>query len=269
MADITSPFYPNVLEKFTLRLQDLERQILLFNVPPNGDVDDILPRAMEYQMEGLIIMSVTISSEMASECARQGMTVVLFSRYTSDSNVSAVCCDNLVGGQVVADYLLDSGSMRPAYIAGSENSSSNIDRELGFCNRLRELGTPLYLREQGIYSYQSGYAAAIRLLDRDDPPDAVFCANDIMAMGCMDAARYRLGIRIPEDLAVVGFDDIPAASWSSYSLTTIRQPVNRMIDITLALLESRAKNPELPPVLRLEPGRLIERTSTRRMAFEN
>ncbi len=264
MADITNPFYPNVLEKFNKRFQALGMQVLLFTVPPDDDVDDILPRAMEYQLEALIITSATISSEMADECAQMGLPVVMFNRYAKDSHVHAVCCDNVMGGQLAADYLFNIGSQRLAYIAGTENTSTNIDREKGFADQLQLHGVSTYLRETGTYSYQSGYNAAIRLLQRDNPPDAIFCANDIIAMGCMDAARYRMGLHIPKDLAVVGFDDIPASGWPSFALTTIRQPVNKMIDSTLDLIAEHQEKSDMAPVMKLVPGRLIERESTQR-----
>ena len=266
MADITNPFYPNVLEKFTKRFQELGQLVLLFNVPPDGDVDDILPRAMEYQMGTMIITSATISSEMANECKKQGLNVVLFNRYIKDSNVSAVCCDNVLGGQTAAKYLLDKGSRRLAYVAGDENTSTNIDRAKGFAGYLKARGMDDYLLEPGTYSYKSGYNAALRLLDRDDPPDAIFCANDIIAMGCMDAARFELDISIPDDLAIIGFDDIPASRWPPYDLTTIRQPVNKMIDTTLELLNELSNKPDMGSVMRVVPGRLIERGSTRKVS---
>ncbi len=263
MADVTNPFYPHVLQKFTKRFQERGQQILLFHVPPGNDVDDILPQAMEYQLEALIITSATISSGMANQCASRGMKVILFNRYSKDSAVSAVCCDNLLGGQTVADYLIDAGFQRLAYIAGNKNTSTNIDRHLGFGNRLRERGIPHFLHKQGTYAYQSGYDVALSLLNRDDPPDAIFCANDIIAMGCIDAARFELGIRIPEELAVVGFDDLPASRRPSYSLTTIRQPVNSMIDATLNLLDKYTASQGMQPVLQFIPGRLVERGSTK------
>ena len=263
MADMSNPFYPNVLQKFTSRLQKRGQQIMLFNVPPGGDVYDILPGAMEYQMEAMIITSATISSAMANECAKRGMTVILFNRYCDDCQVSAVCCDNVLGGQTAADYLLDCGHHRLAYIAGDANTSTNIDRELGFGKRLKQRGVAHYLREAAAYSYQAGHDAAVRLLNRDDPPDAIFCANDLIAMGCLDAARFELGISVPNEVAVMGFDDIPAAAWPTYALTTIRQPVNAMIERSLALLDEYTASPNMTPVLRLEPGRLIERQSTR------
>lgn len=263
MADITSPFYPYVLEKFSQRLQDEGRQVLLFNAAPGQSVDDLLPMALQYQVDALIITSATLSSEMAVECVRMGTPVILFNRYVVGAQASAVCCDNVQGGRLAADLFLDAGHRRPAYIAGRPDTSTNTDREKGFTDRLRERGVTRWLREQGYYTYQSGFDAARRLLQREDAPDAIFCANDIMALGAMDAARHELGIGIPDALSVLGFDDIPAADWPSYDLTTIRQPVNRMIDATLDLLEERLAEPEAEPVLELVAGSLIRRSSVR------
>ena len=263
MADITSPFYPYVLEKFTRRLQEMGRQVLLFNAAPEQDVDDILPLVLQYRVDALIITSATISSEMAEVMARDGTPVLLFNRYVLGANCSAVCCDNVEGARKIADFLLDTGHKRPAYIAGDANTSTNIDREKGFSDRLRERGIVHWYHEQAEYTYESGYAATLRLIQRDEPPDAIFCANDVMALGALDAARHDLGLRVPQDVSIVGFDDIPTADWPAYSLTTIRQPVNRMIDATLELLLERLENPAADPALKLIPGPLIQRQSTR------
>jgi DNA-binding LacI/PurR family transcriptional regulator len=263
MADITSPFYPYVLEKFSQRLQEEGRQVLLFNAAPGKSVDDLLPLALQYQVDALVITSATLSSEMADECVRQGTPVILFNRYVVGARASAVCCDNVGGGRLAADVFIDAGHQRLAYIAGRPDTSTNTDREKGFVGRLRERRVTRWLREQGFYTYESGFDSAKRLLERDDPPDAIFCANDIMALGAMDAARHELGIDIPGELSILGFDDIPAAAWPSYDLTTIRQPVDRMIDATIDLLEERLTSSEAEPVLEFVPGSLMRRSSAR------
>ena len=262
MADITNPFYPTVLEKLTQRLQSTGRRALLFNVNPDRDVDDTLPLLLQYQVDAIVITSATISSEMTDECVRLGTPVILFNRYVPGVQVSAVSCDNVAGGRLVADLFLDAGHTRLSYISGRKNTSTNLDRENGFSERLRERGHTEWLFEQGEYTYVSGFAAAQRLLRRSDPPDAIFCANDIMAMGALDAAR-ELAIKIPNTLSIIGFDDIPAAAWPAYRLTTIQQPVDQMIDATLEMLEARIKNPDLAPVNLLIPGALIKRCSAR------
>ena len=81
-----------------------------------------------------------------------------------------------------------------------------------------------FLESAGSYTYEAGYEAARRLLQRDDPPDGIFCASDLVAMGALDLAKGKLDLDVPQELSVIGFDDIPMASWPGYSLTTVRQP---------------------------------------------
>jgi len=262
MGYITAPFYALVLEKFTQKLHAIGHRVLLFTPQPGQEVDEILPLVLQYQVSGLIITSATLSSRMANECARNETPVILFNRYVFGASASAVSCDNAAGGRAVADLLVDTGHQRLAFIAGRFNSSTNLDREKGFTDRLRERGQSEWLREQGSYTYQSGYEATGRLFQRDDPPDAIFCADDTMALGAIDRTR-ELGIRVPEDVSIVGFDDIPTASWLTYSLTTIRQPVDQMVDLTLELLNDRIESPTVEPVLKFLPGTLIKRRTVR------
>lgn len=266
MANLTSPFHPYALEQFIQRLQAMGRQALLFSTAPDEDIDDLLDQVLQYRVDGLIITAATISSQMAEQCASNGIPVVLFNRYVLGANVSAVCCDNVEGGRLVANVLLDAGHRRLAFIAGREDSSTNIDREKGFGDRLRERGLAHWQREvAGAYTYEAGYEAACRLLSGAGlgACDAIFCASDSVAIGVMEAARARFGLAIPEDLSIIGFDDIPAAAWPSYALTTIRTPMRRMIDATLELLLSQLEEFRRQPVMTLIPGQLIQRTSAR------
>jgi DNA-binding LacI/PurR family transcriptional regulator len=263
MANITSPFYPYVLEMFLQRFQASGRQVLLFTAAPNQDIDDILPHIIQHRVDALIVTSATLSSEMAEECARFDIPVILFNRYVLGTHASAVCCDNVEGGRQVANLFLDTGHQRLAYIAGRVNTSTNSDREKGFTDRLRERGVTDWLREQAAFTYDTGYAAAVRLLSRPDRPDAIFCGSDNMAVATIDAARSEFGLRIPHDLSVVGFDDIPMAGWPSYRLTTIRQEVEQMIDATLDLLDEHLEEPDAPIRLELVPGTLVIRDSVR------
>jgi DNA-binding LacI/PurR family transcriptional regulator len=262
MADLTSPFYPYVLDKFLTRLQAMGKQVLLFTVAEGGDIDDMLPLVMQQRVDALVITSATLSSAMSARCVEMGMPVILFNRYVTGSEASSVICDNVGGGRTVADLFLDTGHTRLAYVAGMQNTSTNTDREAGFRARLDERGYNGLIYAQGDYSYNRGYALGRALLGRADPPDAIFAASDLVAIGCLDAARD-LGVRVPEDVSVVGFDDIPMAAWSAYNLTTIRQQVDTMIDETLALVEAKIKAPETLPVVRRVPGVVIRRGSLR------
>lgn len=261
-SNMANPFYPLVLEAFTQHLHNLGWRVLLFTAGSREDVDDLLPTVLAYQVDGLIILTATLSSLMAEEVRRRGIPVVLFNRYVSDSGVSAVSCDNLNGGRMVADLLLDAGHTRLAYVAGRENASTNRDRRRGFLERLAERGVEHCQQESGDFTYEGGFSAALRLLDSPHPPEAIFCANDISALGALDAAR-KLEVRVPEELSVVGFDDIPMAAWSAYNLTTVGQPREQMIEATVRLLMERIENPHLPGVLEFIPGVLVKRQTVR------
>lgn len=262
VSHISSPFQPYALEKLIQGLQRIGRQALVFSPDPDQEFDDVLPMVLQYQVDALIVTAATLSSERLGEFEQKGTPVILFNRYTPGEATSAVCCDNIEGGRLVANLLLDAGHQRLAYIAGNQNSSTNRDRMKGFTDRLWERGAVRPLVEQAQYTYEEGYAAAGRLLERSDRPDAIFCAGDIIAIGAIDQARDA-GIAIPQELSIIGFDDIPMASWSSYSLTTIREPVDQMIDLTMKLLVERLKTPELAPTIKLLPGTLIPRRSAR------
>lgn len=255
-------FYPDVLEKFTRELQAIGKQVLLFSAPLDRTVDEILPQVLGYQVDALVIASTTPGREIINECAHIGTPVILFNRFAPETKANAVCCDNEDGGRQIANAFLDAGRQRLAYIAGDSNTSTNIMREKGFSQQLQARGYVGWLHEQGFYSYEDGRAAARRLLNRDDPPDAIFCASDVMALGALDVARYELGVRVPEELSIIGFDDIPMASWPAYDLTTIRQPVDQMINAAIALICHEGD--DIPTQkTKLLPGKLIERGSAR------
>jgi DNA-binding LacI/PurR family transcriptional regulator len=263
MIRFWNPFYTRLLEEFTSRLQARGYWVLLLNVADDSDLEKAIPAALQYQVDGLIITSATLSSVLADECVRVGTPVVVFNRYGLNSQVNAVCCDNLAGGRMAADALASAGHRRLAYIAGEPGSSTNRDREQGFTDRLAERGLSVYGRECGDYSYESGHAAARRLLASQPRPDAVFCANDLMAMAAVDVARTEYGLRLPEDLSVVGFDDIEMASWPNYSLTTVQQPVDRMVEATIEVLLRAIHKPQTERVVRFMSPSLVVRDTAR------
>ena len=261
-ADVTIPFQPYILEKFLQKLQARGRQVLVFTAAPDQQADDLLPTAFQYQVDALVVTSVTLSSQTLLHHSQGGTRVVLFNRYMEGGSISSVTGDNLAAGRVVADFLIDNGHQRLAYIAGQINSSTNRDREQGFITELWERGAAKPQQETaGQYTYEAGRSAALRLLNGTNLPDAIFCASDILAIGAIDAAKS-LGLQVPGDLSIVGVDDIPMASWDAYSLTTIRLPVDEMVDATIDLLLEKPRRLQEPVHIRF-PGSLIVRGSTR------
>ncbi len=151
------------------------------------------------------------------------------------------------------------------YIAGPAGSPANQERLAGFRARLAERGVTHVETVGTAFDYSTGYAAAIEMFSRPNRPDAVFCANDLLAIGAIDALRKEVGLRVPGNALVAGFDDIPAASWAAYDLTTFVQDGARMVDEAMAILKASAESHEPPGNVRIiVPARLVERGTTRR-----
>ncbi len=264
LSKVSSPFYSYVLEGFTKRLYQQGKQVLLFCTDQDRDIDEMLSTVLQYRLDGLVIATAAITSVMADECAGNGTKVVLFNRYVPGAKANQVTCDNVTGGRLVADFFADAGFRNIAYISGKEDSSTNLDRRKGFTDRLKERGAAPAWIEKGEYSYESGVAAARRLFAAGDAPEAIFCASDEIALGAMHAIQFEMKLRIPDDVSIVGFDDIAMASWPFYSLTTVRQPVEEMMDYTVALLCGDENAPDQGNRLKLFEAKLIQRNSARK-----
>lgn len=260
---LSKPFYARIIREFTRGLQARGYWTLLFDIADDSEVEKTLPMALQYQVDGVVITSATLSSRLADEFTDTGTPVVLFNRYASTARTHVVRCDNYAGGRMVADAFLDAGHQRVAYIAGEEGSSTNQDRECGFVDRLNERGVQLWQRAAGDYSYEAGYTAALELLQGSERPEAIFCADDMTAIGTMDAARHKLGLRIPDELSVIGFDDIPMAAWAAYSLTTIRQPFNEMVEATIHQLLEAIADPKVKSINIVITPTIVVRDSAR------
>ena len=266
VAYLDNQFYPLVLERLSRALQGRGYRLMLFMTQP-GDTDANVRDMLQYQVEGVVLASTVLSSDLAHQCADNGIPVVLFNRVAPGSPASAVTSDNVEGGRLVGDLLGRGGHRRIAYIAGYEDSSTNRDREAGFLRGLAAHGRVCDARAVGGYTTQGAAAAARDLFDRPQErrPDAVFVANDHMAFAVMDVIRDELGLAVPGDVAVVGYDDVPEAAWRAYDLTTVEQPCDAMIAATVEILMEQIDAGETTRRAAICPARLVERGSTRRV----
>jgi DNA-binding LacI/PurR family transcriptional regulator len=261
MAGIDTAFAPYVLENVTLRLQAAGYRSILFNVGRAQDADDLLPSALAYQVDGLIVASALVSEAMAARCASLETPLVLFNRSVPDSSVNSVTADNVAGGRLVAQAMIDAGVTRPAFITGRERSSTSQDRERGFIKGLADAGFGEPVRIIGDYAYEAGVRAARSMMTAGKRPDGIFAASDLIAMGVMDTVRYEFGLRVPQDVCVVGFDDIPEAARLAYQLATVRIDFDAMIDKTLSILHDHLETPGTDPEQVTVPVTFIERSS--------
>ncbi len=262
VAYLDNQFYPVLLEQLARALQERGYQILLFMTDP-GDQDGVVQRMLQFQVEGIIMASATLSSTLASECAKTGTPVLLLNRYVPGAMTSSVTSDNIEGGRLLAHFLADGGHMRIAFIAGMEDSSTSRDREAGFCKGLAERGLPLFARAVGGYAFTGAAQAARALFSARERPDAVFVANDHMAFSVMDVLRGELGLKVPDDVSVVGYDDVPEAGWGAYALTTVSQSSADMVRATVDILMEQIEQQRVVRRAAITPARLVVRASAR------
>ncbi len=264
VAYLDNQFYPEAVERLSVALQEQGYHVLVFMAASTvGDVEPVMREIMDYQVDGIVLASVSMSSHLAALCAEAGIPVVLFNRAQEDGRLCSVTTNNYLGGRAIAEHFVDLGHTNIGYIAGFEEASTQIDRERGFVDGLREAGLELSVREVGGFEYAIARAAAFEMFTGPNRPTAAFVANDHMAFAVMDVLRFKLGLSIPGDVSIAGFDDVPIASWPAYDLTTYRQPINRMVARTVETLLSRIADAEVAPERIEIEGEFIVRGSTR------
>ncbi len=245
MGVTTGYFYYDVMMKFVHELRKSGRQVMIFEVDPVKDVVQILHEIRQYRVDAVIVTSSATQSAMVEGLSEGNIPVVIFNRQTRNNDLCAVYCDGKIASRKVADFLMDRGHRRMALITGNASDSKELRREEGFCERVRERQGEILAIKAGEYNYQSGYRLGLELLqESENRPDALFCAEDSIAMGAMDAAR-KLGLSVPNDLSIIGFDHIEAGQYDSYNLTTVAHPVERMISCTVDLLDQLMVQPDL------------------------
>lgn len=267
VADITNPFYPQLVEALHEQLGRAGYRMILFNERTDargeGGIEMFLSSG---GADGAVFLSVTIDPVVSQILSHSPVPTVLLNRDADGPQVDRVMADHFGGAAMVAELLAGLGHTRLAMIAGPANTSTSRDREAGYQEQLRRLGLSLdpSLRRAGEFTHQSGFQGASELMALDNPPTAIFCANDVVAFGALDAAR-RLRIDVPGELSIVGFDDIPMASWESFSLTTVRQPLTDMArDAARKLIARVEGTDESEPSRVVFPTHLVQRATTAR-----
>ena len=180
---------------------------------------------------------------------------------TSQGTVPCIASDNYGGALAAVRYLCELGHRRIAYVSGTDLSQNRL-RYQGYCDALleAEITPDETLVREGRWSWQSGYEAAQTLAEEPAPPTAVFCANDNMAMGAILALRER-GLHVPDDISVMGFDDLPAAANSRPPLTTVRQPTIEMVERAFDLLQRARQGEPVPAENQVLTTELVIRAS--------
>lgn len=266
LSNLQNQFYPVVVETLSQRLQKDGYHVLLF-ITDTEDADELLLELLRYQVDGIVMASMHLSSGLAQQIADARIPVVMFNRTTAKGSISTVSSDNFGGGKAVAHFLADGGHRRVAYLAGAEDSSTNQDREQGLRAGLAERNLRIVARAVGDYEFAAAARATRELfaglLTSPERPDALFVASDHMAFAAIDTLR-ELGLRVPEDVSVIGFDNVPQADWGAYRLTTVEQSAVPMIEATVRILLKQLEDDAVASDNVVVPTRLVLRHSARR-----
>jgi LacI family transcriptional regulator len=244
----TDPFYPHLTKGIAHACNQFNYTLALFLVATKDDEEKIFPRvSRKGLLDGVLVQSGHHGDQwIIGHLIDAKMPLMVIGRPFRSDNVSYIDIDNINASHNAVSHLIRSGRKRIGTITGPANSTVGIDRKAGYIKALteRNVGVNDTLIIEGDFTEMGGYHAMKQLFSAK--PDAIFAASDIMAIGAMRAAR-EAGLRIPDDIAFIGFDDLPIATLSDIKLTTVRQPVSQFgskaVDILMDMIENGINPP--------------------------
>ncbi|TMO62485.1 LacI family DNA-binding transcriptional regulator [Pseudoalteromonas aurantia] len=250
--------YPEVLSLLNKRLAECNERVLLFNLDDSEGLDEILEQIWTFQVDGVIALAAHFDNESIEKFKDHNIPVVLYNRVVLGQTASSVCVNHeqgifqlvtLLDKQAHKDYLVLAGPTE------SDVANERLECAIKALSAKGHKDVPILY---GDYSYDSGKQAFHQWMKDNKAPTAVVCSNDPMAIGVIDEARRNWGLRVPEDLSVVGFDGVSAVAWHSYQLTTVKQPLELMTKAAVDILLEQIETPDNPAQLRVWSGSLIE-----------
>jgi DNA-binding LacI/PurR family transcriptional regulator len=269
ISDIRNPFFAEVARGAEDAARVGNSDLVLCNSDLDADKQmQYVHSLLEKRIDGIMMNSVSmLSREQQAHLANSAVPIVLLNRPASNHTFSTVCADNEGGGALAAQYLLGLGHRKIAHITGPRQHGNLSDRARGFVRALQSAQKPVQpVVLHGKFNFDGGIELGRKLLDKHPEVTAIFAANDVMALGVVRAVLDR-GLRIPEDLSLIGFDNIEFSMVVHPPLTTIHQPKYEMgaaaVDILLRL--ARDKEKQIPEHRRLGVE-LIERDSCQQPA---
>ncbi len=243
-----NPAFMEIFDLFTRRIQQRGRRPILANLSGGTRVESALDMLRQYSVDGVIVASSTLPRQFIEACMESSLPIVhAFGRAGGKPEVNTVGSDNIQGGRLAGDLLLERGYRKIAFLGGPRTAISTEDRLRGLRASLEAKSmTPTAKIFGHTYSHEAGVSLMRELL-RGGGIDAVFCGDDILAMGALDFCRDA-GVSVPRDLGIIGFNDMAMAAWSSFNLTTIRQPIGDIIitavDLVLDLIDRSGRTAE-------------------------
>lgn len=261
-----NPVFLEVFDLFTRTLQKRGLRPLLVNL--SGETEPVASARMlrQYSVDGVVLASSTLPPAFAEEFRKSATPFVhSFGRVTDTPQIQVVGIDNRNAGRIAAETLLARGYRRVAMMAGPEAATSTEDRTAGFMEVMQNApGVDVTISYAGAYSFRAGRAEMARLVAQN-PAEAYFCGDDVLAIGAMSAIQSA-GLSVPDDIGLIGMNDMEMAGWENIALTTIYQPVNEIIETSVEMIVTLIETPDMAPRSQQFDCRLVERGTLRPLA---
>lgn len=259
---VSGPFFSEIIQGAEVQARRYQYHLLIYSVHTPQDNEQLL-RFLSAKVDGMILAASCVSDGYVRGLAQQHLPFVLLGRQKEGIVADSIVPDNRKGAYEVTTHLIECHRyQRIAFVGRTQDQAHSHARYEGYCQALQYADLPLdtALIVHGDFDESSGYKAMARLLSLPNPPQAVFFANDQMALGALAAAREKK-IGVPDDLAVVGFDDIQAAAYVQPPLTTVRQEIRQQGTLAVQRLLQRIDNPDIKTEVRILPTRVVLRHS--------
>jgi LacI family transcriptional regulator len=259
------PSYSRMASAIEQKVFDLGYRAIICNSEEDEDREKAyVEMLLRQRVEGIIINSAAQTAESLSELADNGIPLVLFDRYLPDISCNKVFCDNSLGGYTGMKYLIELGHRRIGVVAAPTYPEPIVRRLQGIREALAEFGlddAPELTVTGDTQLFDMGYNAALQLMRLDEPPTAIFALTDVTAVGVMHGVA-EAGFSVPGDVSVLGYDDLPIASYMMPPMTTIAQPHVEMANVAVDLLMRQLGDMSLQPETAVLETKLIVRAST-------
>lgn len=260
-SDPETPFRAHMIAALSRALIERGNVPAVISVGPTpGDLANASRQLLGYRAEATVFLSGSPPASLIEMTRRNRQPLILINR--AETGLDVVRCDDIGGARIAFDALRSSGTLHFGVISMSNPSPSLSMREKAFTRLAAARGIAVTIGRGRHSDYAGGQEAANQLVSSGVPPEAVFCVNDLMAMGAVDHFRGA-GLSVPDDISIVGFDDVPMAAWAPYRLTTLRQDPTRIATEVMAILDRRAENSEISPISVVFPVELVVRTTVR------
>lgn len=263
--NFNNPIFLQVFDHFTKRLQDKGLRPLLVNLSGETDPEHSVRMLQQYSADAVIVASSTLPASFAQSFHDAGMRVVhSFGRHTEHPSVHVLGIDNIAAGRMAAQTLIDRGYRKIGMMAGPASATSTQDRLAGFLEVMRahpEIESTSSFASA--YSFDAGLQEMSRLV-AGAHAEAYFCGDDVLSIGALAAAQ-EAGLSVPDDLGILGLNDMAISHWQNINLTTLHNPIEEIVDASIDLVEAMLDAPDIAPTAQLFDCHVVERGTLRRI----